>query len=132
VTLSVCTCLFAPAAPPQDVETLSSSALQSVLGLATVYYWLPKSRGEVIMSSTCWEVVISSLYIFKKKKKEDEEEGEGVDDDDDDWLFLSGVSLRRKVREATVEVLEAVAQLVEVILSAPLQRYTHTHTSTHT
>lgn len=69
---------FSKPPPPsqQDVETLSSSALQSVLGLATVYYWLPKSRG---------------------------------------------VSLRRKVREATVEVLEAVAQLVEVILSAPLQ-----------
>ncbi|TNN31765.1 Cyclin-D1-binding protein 1 [Liparis tanakae] len=38
-----------PAPSQQDVETLSSSALQSVLGLATVYYWLPKSRGEVFM-----------------------------------------------------------------------------------
>uniref|UniRef100_UPI003AAA6B03 cyclin-D1-binding protein 1 homolog n=1 Tax=Centroberyx gerrardi TaxID=166262 RepID=UPI003AAA6B03 len=31
------------------------------------------------------------------------------------------VSLRRQVRDATVEVLEGVAQLVEVILSSPLQ-----------
>uniref|UniRef100_A0A671USB9 Cyclin D-type binding-protein 1 n=1 Tax=Sparus aurata TaxID=8175 RepID=A0A671USB9_SPAAU len=38
------------------------------------------------------------------------------------WLPKSqGVSLRRQVRDATVEVLEGVAQLVEVILSSPLQ-----------
>ncbi|KAA8593258.1 hypothetical protein FQN60_009374 [Etheostoma spectabile] len=38
------------------------------------------------------------------------------------WLPKSqGVSLRRHVRDATVEVLEGVAQLVEVILSSPLQ-----------
>lgn len=38
------------------------------------------------------------------------------------WLPKSqGISLRRLVREATVEVLEGVAQLVEVILSSPLQ-----------
>ncbi|XP_051269765.1 cyclin-D1-binding protein 1 homolog [Dicentrarchus labrax] len=38
------------------------------------------------------------------------------------WLPKSqGISLRRQVRDATVEVLEGVAQLVEVILSSPLQ-----------
>ncbi|XP_070758845.1 cyclin-D1-binding protein 1 homolog [Enoplosus armatus] len=38
------------------------------------------------------------------------------------WLPKSqGVSLRRQVRGATVEVLEGVAQLVEVVLSSPLQ-----------
>ncbi|XP_068451959.1 cyclin-D1-binding protein 1 homolog [Clinocottus analis] len=38
------------------------------------------------------------------------------------WLPKSqGVSLRRRVRDATVGVLEGVEQLVEVILSAPLQ-----------
>ncbi|KAM7005489.1 cyclin-D1-binding protein 1 homolog [Tautogolabrus adspersus] len=41
------------------------------------------------------------------------------------WLPKSqGVSLRRKIRDATVEVLEGVAQLVEVILSSPLQSLT--------
>ncbi|KAM3621518.1 uncharacterized protein V6R79_012259 [Siganus canaliculatus] len=38
------------------------------------------------------------------------------------WLPKSqGVSLRRQVRDATVEVLEGVSQLVETILSSPLQ-----------
>lgn len=38
------------------------------------------------------------------------------------WLPKSqGISLRRQVRDATVEVLEGVTQLVEVILSSPLQ-----------
>lgn len=38
------------------------------------------------------------------------------------WLPKSqGMSLRRQVRDATVEVLEGVTQLVEVILSSPLQ-----------
>lgn len=41
-------------------------------------------------------------------------------------VCVSGVSLRRQVREATVEVLEGVAQLLEVILNSPLQRYMHT------
>ncbi|XP_060897328.1 cyclin-D1-binding protein 1 homolog [Labrus mixtus] len=41
------------------------------------------------------------------------------------WLPKSqGVSLRRKIRDATGEVLEEVAQLVEVILSSPLQSLT--------
>nr|XP_020476857.1 cyclin-D1-binding protein 1 [Monopterus albus] len=41
------------------------------------------------------------------------------------WLPKSqGVSLRRQVRDATVSVLEGVAQLVEVILSSPLQSLT--------
>ncbi|KAM9362189.1 cyclin-D1-binding protein 1 homolog [Symphorus nematophorus] len=41
------------------------------------------------------------------------------------WLPKSqGVSLRRQVRDATVDVLEGVAQLVEVILSSPLQSLT--------
>ncbi|KAM6927753.1 cyclin-D1-binding protein 1 homolog [Xenentodon cancila] len=38
------------------------------------------------------------------------------------WLPKSqGVTLRRQVRDATVEVLEGVAQLVEVILNSPLE-----------
>ncbi|XP_053288605.1 cyclin-D1-binding protein 1 homolog isoform X2 [Pleuronectes platessa] len=38
------------------------------------------------------------------------------------WLPKSqGVSLRRQVRDATVDVLDGVSQLVEVILSSPLQ-----------
>ncbi|KAM4612658.1 cyclin-D1-binding protein 1 homolog [Polymixia lowei] len=38
------------------------------------------------------------------------------------WLPKSqGTSLRKQVRDATVEVLEGVTQLVEVILSSPLQ-----------
>ncbi|KAF3690312.1 Cyclin-D1-binding protein 1 -like protein Zebrafish -like protein of Maid [Channa argus] len=38
------------------------------------------------------------------------------------WLPKSqGVTLRRQVRDATVEVLEGVTQLLEVILSTPLQ-----------
>uniref|UniRef100_A0A3Q1FFP7 Cyclin D-type binding-protein 1 n=1 Tax=Acanthochromis polyacanthus TaxID=80966 RepID=A0A3Q1FFP7_9TELE len=38
------------------------------------------------------------------------------------WLPKSqGVSLRRQVRDATVEVLDGVIQLLEVILSSPLQ-----------
>ncbi|KAG7493528.1 hypothetical protein JOB18_010969 [Solea senegalensis] len=41
------------------------------------------------------------------------------------WLPKSqGISLRQQVRDATVEVLEGVAQLVEVILSSPLQSLT--------
>ncbi|XP_018533751.1 cyclin-D1-binding protein 1 homolog [Lates calcarifer] len=41
------------------------------------------------------------------------------------WLPKSqGVSLRRQVRDATVEVLEGVAQLLEVILRSPLQTLT--------
>lgn len=41
------------------------------------------------------------------------------------WLPKSqGVTLRRQVRDATVEVLEGVSQLVEVILSSPLQSLT--------
>ncbi|KAI3369697.1 hypothetical protein L3Q82_024533 [Scortum barcoo] len=47
------------------------------------------------------------------------------------WLPKSqGVSLRRHIRDATVEVLEGVEQLVEVILSTPLQRYERTRTHT--
>ncbi|KAM4741575.1 cyclin-D1-binding protein 1 homolog [Anableps anableps] len=41
------------------------------------------------------------------------------------WLPKSqGVTLRRQVRDATVEVLEGVAQLLEVILSSPAQSLT--------
>uniref|UniRef100_A0A673A8Q8 Cyclin D-type binding-protein 1 n=1 Tax=Sphaeramia orbicularis TaxID=375764 RepID=A0A673A8Q8_9TELE len=41
------------------------------------------------------------------------------------WLPKSqGVTLRRQIRDATVEVLEGVSQLVEVILSSPLQSLT--------
>ncbi|XP_057703084.1 cyclin-D1-binding protein 1 homolog [Corythoichthys intestinalis] len=65
-----------PLPSQQDGEKLADSLLKSVLSLATVYYWLPKSRG---------------------------------------------VSLRRHVRDATVEVLEGVTQLLEVILTSPLQ-----------
>lgn len=42
------------------------------------------------------------------------------------WLPKSqGVSLRRQVRDATVDVLEGVTQLVGVILSSPLQSLSH-------
>ncbi|KAI9546100.1 Cyclin-D1-binding protein 1 [Dissostichus eleginoides] len=42
------------------------------------------------------------------------------------WLPKSqGVSLRRQVRDATVDVLEGVTQLVDVILSSPLQSLSH-------
>ncbi|XP_008336407.2 cyclin-D1-binding protein 1 homolog [Cynoglossus semilaevis] len=38
------------------------------------------------------------------------------------WLPKSqGVCMRRQVRDATVEVLEGITQLLEVILSSPLQ-----------
>ncbi|MED6277925.1 Cyclin-D1-binding protein 1, partial [Characodon lateralis] len=41
------------------------------------------------------------------------------------WLPKSqGVTLRRQVRDATVEVLEGVLQLLEVILSSPLHSLT--------
>lgn len=41
------------------------------------------------------------------------------------WLPKSqGISLRRQIRDATVEVLEGVSQLVDVILSSPLQSLT--------
>uniref|UniRef100_A0A3B3VDN7 Cyclin D-type binding-protein 1 n=1 Tax=Poecilia latipinna TaxID=48699 RepID=A0A3B3VDN7_9TELE len=41
------------------------------------------------------------------------------------WLPKSqGVTLRRQVRDATVEVLDGVLQLVEVIISSPLQSLT--------
>ncbi|MEQ2269218.1 Cyclin-D1-binding protein 1 [Xenotaenia resolanae] len=48
------------------------------------------------------------------------------------WLPKSqGVTLRRQVRDATVEVLEGVLQLLEVILRSPLHRCTHHyHTNT--
>ncbi|KAM7421912.1 hypothetical protein PAMA_010133 [Pampus argenteus] len=47
------------------------------------------------------------------------------------WLPKSqGVSLRRQVRDATVEVLEGVVQLVEVILSTPLQSLTQEQLTT--
>lgn len=38
-------------------------------------------------------------------------------------LCVLGVSLRRQVRDSTAEVLEGVTQLLEVILSSPLQGY---------
>lgn len=37
--------------------------------------------------------------------------------------FASGITLRRIARDATVEVLEGISQLIEVILKTPLQRY---------
>ncbi|KAM7401599.1 hypothetical protein PAMP_016903 [Pampus punctatissimus] len=47
------------------------------------------------------------------------------------WLPKSqGVSLRRQVRDATVEVLEGVVQLLEVILSTPLQSLTQEQLTT--
>lgn len=41
---------------------------------------------------------------------------------------MPGVSLRRQVRNATVEVLDGVVQLLGVLLSSPLQTYVYTHT----
>ncbi|XP_038553403.1 cyclin-D1-binding protein 1 homolog [Micropterus salmoides] len=47
------------------------------------------------------------------------------------WLPKSqGISLRRQVRDATVEVLEGVTQLVEAILSSPLQSLTQEQLTT--
>ncbi|XP_019960767.2 cyclin-D1-binding protein 1 homolog [Paralichthys olivaceus] len=47
------------------------------------------------------------------------------------WLPKSqGVSLRRQVRDATVGVLDGVSQLVEVILSSPLQSLTQEQLTT--
>uniref|UniRef100_A0A3Q3XK88 Cyclin D-type binding-protein 1 n=1 Tax=Mola mola TaxID=94237 RepID=A0A3Q3XK88_MOLML len=46
------------------------------------------------------------------------------------WLPKSQVSLRRQVRDATVDVLEGVAQLLEVLLSSPLQLTQEQLTST--
>ncbi|XP_034534296.1 cyclin-D1-binding protein 1 homolog [Notolabrus celidotus] len=41
------------------------------------------------------------------------------------WLPKSqGISLRRQIRDATVEVLEGVTQLLDVVLSSPLQGLT--------
>ncbi|XP_067856718.1 cyclin-D1-binding protein 1 homolog [Heptranchias perlo] len=60
----------------QDCQKLTAEIQKSILNLATVYYWLPKSQG---------------------------------------------VTLRRLVRDATMDVVEGVIQLLNVILSAPLQ-----------
>ncbi|XP_051932289.1 cyclin-D1-binding protein 1 homolog [Hippocampus zosterae] len=68
-----------PVPSQQDGEQLADSVLKSVLSLATIYYWLPKSQG---------------------------------------------VSLRQQVRDATVQVLEGLMQLLEVILTSPLQSLT--------
>ncbi|XP_066558215.1 cyclin-D1-binding protein 1 homolog isoform X2 [Amia ocellicauda] len=65
-----------PLPSPDGCDQLADSIQKSVLALATVYYWLPKSQG---------------------------------------------ITLRRMVRDATAEVLGGVAQLIEVILSSPLQ-----------
>lgn len=48
---------------------------------------------------------------------------------DSETPVLSGVSLRRHVRDATVEVLDGLVQLLEVLLSSPLQRLVHTETN---
>lgn len=48
---------------------------------------------------------------------------------DSETPVLSGVSLRRQVRDATVEVLDGLVQLLEVLLSSPLQRLVHTETN---
>ncbi|XP_029683362.1 cyclin-D1-binding protein 1 homolog isoform X1 [Takifugu rubripes] len=66
-----------PVPSQQEGEKLVESVLESVLTLAAVYHWLPKSHG---------------------------------------------VSLRRQVRGATVEVLDGLVQLLEALLSSPLQR----------
>ncbi|MGH0187150.1 UNVERIFIED_CONTAM: hypothetical protein FKN15_023848 [Acipenser sinensis] len=36
---------------------------------------------------------------------------------------VRGITLRRIARDATVEVLEGISQLIEVILNTPLQRF---------
>ncbi|TNM88331.1 hypothetical protein fugu_004585, partial [Takifugu bimaculatus] len=65
-----------PVPSQQEGEKLVESVLKSVVTLAAVYHWLPKSHG---------------------------------------------VSLRRQVRGATLEVLDGLVQLLEVLLSSPLQ-----------
>uniref|UniRef100_UPI00398F796F cyclin-D1-binding protein 1 homolog isoform X1 n=1 Tax=Pristiophorus japonicus TaxID=55135 RepID=UPI00398F796F len=60
----------------QDCQKLTTEFQKSILNLATVYYWLPKSQG---------------------------------------------VTLRRLVRDATMDIVEGVIQLLNVILSTPLQ-----------
>lgn len=96
----------------QDVEKLADSILKSVLTLTTVYYWLPKSHGKSALFnqyhdesySSCIEKylpLIAPSFHFS---------------------CFPGVSLRRQVRAATVEVLDGVSQLLEIILSSPLQR----------
>ncbi|XP_067904237.1 cyclin-D1-binding protein 1 homolog [Heterodontus francisci] len=60
----------------QDCQKVAAEFQKSILNLATVYYWLPKSQG---------------------------------------------VTLRRLVRDATMDIVEGVIQLLNVILSTPLQ-----------
>ncbi|KAI4886617.1 hypothetical protein NFI96_012736, partial [Prochilodus magdalenae] len=60
----------------EECARLAETCQKSILGLSTIYYWLPKSEG---------------------------------------------ITMRKLVREATVEVLDGVVQLLDVLLSAPLQ-----------
>ncbi|XP_028667804.1 cyclin-D1-binding protein 1 homolog [Erpetoichthys calabaricus] len=68
-----------PLPSAQECDALADHIQDSVLALATVYFWLPKSHG---------------------------------------------VTLRRVVRDATLEVLDGMQQLIEVILNTPLQSLT--------
>ncbi len=44
-------------------------------------------------------------------------------------LFSAGVTLRKTVRDATVDALDGLAQLLEVILSSPGERLCYIHIS---
>ncbi|XP_032369462.1 cyclin-D1-binding protein 1 homolog [Etheostoma spectabile] len=85
----------------QAVKTVSQEATK--LSVAFSQPPLPSQQdGEKLAESTLKSVLtLSTVYYWLPKSQ--------------------GVSLRRHVRDATVEVLEGVAQLVEVILSSPLQ-----------
>ncbi|KAF1391112.1 hypothetical protein PFLUV_G00038500 [Perca fluviatilis] len=85
----------------QAVKAVSQEATK--LSLAFSQPPLPSQQdGEKLAESTLKSVLsLSTVYYWLPKSQ--------------------GVSLRRQVRDATVEVLEGVLQLVEVILSSPLQ-----------
>ncbi|XP_035517722.1 cyclin-D1-binding protein 1 homolog [Morone saxatilis] len=88
----------------QAVKTVSQEATK--LSLAFSKPPLPSQQdGEKLAESIMKSVLtLSTVYYWLPKSQ--------------------GISLRRQVRDATVEVLEGVAQLVEVILSSPLQSLT--------
>uniref|UniRef100_A0A7N6BE21 Cyclin D-type binding-protein 1 n=1 Tax=Anabas testudineus TaxID=64144 RepID=A0A7N6BE21_ANATE len=85
----------------QAVKAVSQEATK--LSLAFSKPPLPSQQdGEKLSESTLKSVLtLSTVYYWLPKSQ--------------------GVTLRRQVRDATVEVLEGVTQLVEVILSTPLQ-----------
>ncbi|XP_076013106.1 cyclin-D1-binding protein 1 homolog [Genypterus blacodes] len=85
----------------QAVKTVSQEV--TILSLAFSRPPLPSQEDGEKLAGSIMKSVLSLSTVFY-------------------WLPESqGVSLRRHIRDATVEVLEGVAQLLEVILSSPLQ-----------